>query len=223
MELRQELPSLETLRHSGAVNEFEDQFRRLVLELYRDLLAETDYDINMLGMPHLGSIDLVRREMDADGLNLLRSDGDEGKARYLYRAWRGRNRNGRGLYFLRTYIRLLYGDAARVFQINKSALTDDVNGVRSDWYMPRLDDPDLFLDGGWRLDDIVPWREADVIFNPDEVYPSNRICVEIDYQSVDVSTYTGLTEILNRILPVRFVPEIKLVSRSAALALVGVE
>lgn len=216
-------PVLLPLVNSGTTSGFEHEFKSLVIDLYADLLAAADSDINMLGMPHLGSTELVRREMDADGLNLLRSDGDEGRARYLYRAWKGRNRNGRGLHFLKLYLRLLYSESASVRQVLKSAITDDEDGLRTDWYKPRLDDPDLKLDGTWRLDDVVPWRTDDVIFNPDEIYPSNRIRIELDYQSVDTSTYSGLVDVVSRIIPVRLVPEINLTSRASAFALTGCE
>ena len=216
-------PVLLPLVNSGTISGFEHEFKSLVIDLYADLLAAADSDINMLGMPHLGSTELVRREMDADGLNLLRSDGDEGRARYLYRAWKGRNRNGRGLHFLKLYLRLLYSESASVRQVLKSAITDDEDGLRTDWYKPRLDDPDLKLDGTWRLDDVVPWRTDDVIFNPDEIYPSNRIRIELDYQSVDTSTYSGLVDVVSRIIPVRLVPEINLTSRASAFALTGCE
>ena len=222
MELDQQLPTLASLAHSHSPNDMEDELRLLTLDLYGELLAETDYDINLLGMPHLATLPLVQREIAADGLFLMRDDTPEYLTRCLYRAWRGRNRNGRGLYFLRLYLRLLFGDAATATQIKKSATTDHENSIRPDWYRPRFDDPDLRWDGSWQLDGLAPWREPDFIFDEDDVYPSNRIRVTIDYQAVDPKSVRGLTDILRRILPVRFVPVVNLESKSAVTALTGV-
>jgi hypothetical protein len=212
LELNQQLPTLAPLEHSGSVGVIEDELRRITLDLYRSLLSADDYDINLLGMPHLAGINLVRREIDADGLLLLRSDNDEYLTRYLYRAWKGRNRNGRGLHFIRLYMRILFGEFATVTQIHKSATTGLENGIRPDWYMPHLNDHDLSLDGSWRLGDVISWRTPGFISDPNDVYPSNRVRIAIDYQQVDPSAVDGLKSLLRKIMHIRLVPVIELQS-----------
>lgn len=211
-ELGQEYPSLKPLENSGSATQFDDELRRLVLDLFADLLASESYDVNLLAMPHLGSMSLVLQEIAGDGLYLMRAENSDALTRYMFRAWRGLNRNGRGLYFLRLYLRILFGEGASAHQIHKSATTDDENSVRNDWYMPHLDDPDLSLDGSWRLGEVVEWRTTDFIYDEMDVYPSNRIRVTLDYQSVDPKSVRGLADILRRILHVRLVPVIELTS-----------
>jgi len=78
----------------------------------------------VLGAAHLGSFDLVRKAVNTDGLVLLQGDGEEPATRYLYRAWKSRNTQGRGLHFLRTYLQMLFPNIGEVVQLwqGKNAL-----------------------------------------------------------------------------------------------------
>jgi hypothetical protein len=66
-------------------------------------------DINVQGAAHLGSLELLTRNVTADGLSVVRQgDGDELRA--LFMAWRGQNPR-RGLHFLATYLQLTWPNA----------------------------------------------------------------------------------------------------------------
>jgi hypothetical protein len=103
-----QLPQLTPLAESFAENEQEDAIRRLMLKIYRDLLAEDEFDISVLGVAHLGSARLVSRSITRDGLTMIGDAGREERTRYLYRAWNSGNKRGRGLHFLRTYLQMQF-------------------------------------------------------------------------------------------------------------------
>ena len=103
-----QLPALVPLKNSFAVDDTEDQLRNLFIELFDSKLAATVFDANVLGMAHLGSMDIVRQMITKDGLVLLPGERNEPSARYVYRAWKSTNTQGRGLHFLKTYLQALY-------------------------------------------------------------------------------------------------------------------
>jgi len=102
------LPALAPLQHSFAENEIEAQLKALFSDVFKQHLAMDVFDANVAGMAHLGSFERLRRSINHDGLVLIQNDGQQAATRYLYRAWQARNRNGRGLHFLRTYLQMLY-------------------------------------------------------------------------------------------------------------------
>jgi len=101
-------PILAPLQHSFAENEVEAQLKTLFIDVFQQHLAVDVFDANVAGMAHLGSFERLRRSINHDGLVLIQNDGQQAATRYLYRAWQARNRNGRGLHFLRTYLQMLY-------------------------------------------------------------------------------------------------------------------
>ena len=115
-----QLPQLTPLQNSFAVDYIEDDLRNLFIDLFESLLATQVFDINVLGSAHIGTLDLVRKMVNADGLVLLEGDREEAATRYLYRAWKSRNGQGRGFHFLRTYLQLLFPNAATVEQMAQS-------------------------------------------------------------------------------------------------------
>ncbi len=124
-----QLPALTPLVNSFSVDDVEDELKRLFIDLFhysdppdapvtiiKKSFAESLFDANVLGAAHLGTFDLVKRSINADGLSLLPNNQEGPNTRYLYRAWRARNMQGRGLFFLKTYLRLLYGPSVTVEQ-----------------------------------------------------------------------------------------------------------
>jgi len=89
--------------------ELEAELKDLFIKVYADTMAATADDINVYGAPHLGSFGLVERNIDRDGLSVLR-ETTEARIRYLFRSWRHLNPE-RGLHFLRLYLSALFGDA----------------------------------------------------------------------------------------------------------------
>jgi hypothetical protein len=101
-------PQLTPLRNSFAVDDIENELRNLFIDLFDAHIGSAAFDANVLGMAHLGSLDLVRKSVNADGLVLLPGDREEAATRYVYRAWKSRNKQGRGLFFLKTYLQALF-------------------------------------------------------------------------------------------------------------------
>jgi len=89
--------------------ELEAELKDLFIKVYADTMAATADDINVYGAPHLGSFGLVERNIDRDGLSVLR-ETTEARIRYLFRSWRHLNPE-RGLHFLRLYLSALFGDS----------------------------------------------------------------------------------------------------------------
>lgn len=103
------------LVHSHDATALEAEMKDLFIKLYADAMAATADDINVYGAPHLGSFSLVERNIDMDGLTVLR-ETTEDRIRYLFRAWRHRNPE-RGMHFLRLYLAAIFGDRNQVTQL----------------------------------------------------------------------------------------------------------
>lgn len=112
-----QLPTLSALSKSFAVDSVEDELKQLFCKLFIEHLGPDVFDANVLGMAHLGSLDLVRRAVNYDGLVLLRGDREEPATRYLYRAWKSGDVQGRGLHFLRTYLQMLFPNNSSAYQL----------------------------------------------------------------------------------------------------------
>lgn len=97
---------LRPLKHSHEYDVIEQELKGLFIDLFEETLRAKERDMNVYGMPHLGSFELVSRFVKEDGLALINND-DEEAMRYLYKAWAGRNPR-QGLHFLRTYLQLLW-------------------------------------------------------------------------------------------------------------------
>ena len=112
-----QLPRLTPLEGSFAETEVEADLKRLFLDLFGTNLAGNSFYANVLGAAHLGSLDLVRKAVNTDGLVLLQGDREEAATRYLYRAWKSGDVQGRGLHFLRTYLQMLFPNECEVEQL----------------------------------------------------------------------------------------------------------
>lgn len=110
-------PALLPLSASFAENAEEQDLRDLVREVFADSLAADVFDASVVGASHLGTFDLVRRTVNQDGLVLLPGAHEEPSMRYLMRAWRACNGQGRGLHFLRLYLQLMFPGAYAIRQI----------------------------------------------------------------------------------------------------------
>lgn len=111
------LPSLVPLQNSFAADDVENALRNLFIDLFDEMLALKSFDLNVIGVGHLGSLDLVRRLVNFDGLALTDGDREESATRYLYKSWKARNRNGRGFFFLETYLQMLFPNGFAVEQM----------------------------------------------------------------------------------------------------------
>ena len=112
-----QLPELTPLKNSFAVDDVENDLRNLFIDLFESMMAQTAFDMNVLGVGHLGSMDLIRKLVNVDGLALIDGPREETATRYLYKAWKSRNKNGRGFHFLATYLQLLFPNGYNIDQM----------------------------------------------------------------------------------------------------------
>lgn len=181
-----ETPKLTALEQSYAVDDIERELKALFLRLFRELLADTAYDVNVTGAAHLGSFDFIRKVVNADGLAILQGDREEEATRYLYRAWKSRDVNGRGTFFLRTYLQMLFPNLCEVAQL---------------WQVK--DEPYPFgLHSA--LDTDV--KEGLYVISPETHWLTSRVEIALDL-TVATRSITTLTNIFRAILPARLVPQ----------------
>jgi hypothetical protein len=114
MSVDSKIPSLAPLQHSHDANVLEAELKQLVLFLFETHLRDAERELNVYGVPHLGSLPLIERHVKREGLALIRTE--EPAMRYLYKAWRARNPK-RGLHFLRMYLQLLWPNGWIVEQL----------------------------------------------------------------------------------------------------------
>lgn len=112
-----QLPELTPLKNSFAVDDVENDLRNLFIDLFESMMAQSAFDLNVIGVGHLGSMDLIRKLVNVDGLALIDGEREETATRYLYKAWKSRNKNGRGFHFLATYLQLLFPNGYAIEQM----------------------------------------------------------------------------------------------------------
>lgn len=209
-----QLPSLAPLAASFTVDDVESDLKRLFIDLFTEYLAIDAFDANVLGAAHLGSLDLVRQSVNTDGLVLLQGDREEEAMRYLYRAWKSGNVQGRGLHFLRTYLQLLFPNDCDVVQM----VHENEPGKDYPQHLHRLTpgysmhvwhlgEEDCFLDGSWNLD--TNYYHGDENMAPDEIsmhllYLTSRVEVTLG-ESVTPESLSKIAGILSSVIAARFV------------------
>ncbi len=174
-----ELPSLKPLRNSFTVDDIEDQLRNMFIDLFDNFLARDAFDANVLGAAHLGSFDLVKRTINKDGLVLLPGNLYEPATRYIYRAWKATNLQGRGLHFLRTYLQNMYADGS--------------------WSV----DQQMQLTAGTYPNDLSNVADTGSDTNK---YLTSRIKINLKAKIGEITDTSKITNIMASILPARFVP-----------------
>lgn len=173
------------LANSFTRDEVEQELRDLFISLFKSQLGKDLFDVNVLGAKHLGSSDLVRKTLNADGLTLLRGDNEEQKTRYIYRAWMAGNAQGRGTHFLKTYLQLHF---AEKFEINQLWQKKDATyplAVHQANEIPK----------GESIDDY---------------FLTSRINVEMDIGQGAVNLKT-LARTIRSIIPARLIPDFRFV------------
>lgn len=155
------LPQFLPLEASFAENEVEADLKRLFLTLFGDNLAPASFDANVLGAAHLGSLDLVRKAVNTDGLVLLRGDREESATRYLYRAWKSSDAQGRGLHFLRTYLQMLFPNNSDAYQLYQNVSSEYPTELRANggngWFLTSR--VQILVDA-----QVVPGNQLDFIY-----------------------------------------------------------
>ena len=218
-----QLPRAEPLRHSHATTQVEAELKELFGQLFEQVAPDT-FDAMVLGAPHLGSFELVRRMMNHDGLVLLQGSREEAATRYLYRAWRSGDVQKRGLHFVRTYLQMLFPGEASVRQLwhdkrhpYGSAFIS--NEVRDPYWYHFLGEPGLKLGSGWKVGrPLVLDQSEPPVYAPDEenLFLTSRIEILLGLESLAAgenrldsagrSATSGLLEVIRAVIPARFVP-----------------
>lgn len=89
----------------------------LFILLYQKHLMNEALDINVYGMPHLGSQALLQKYLVAEDVSNFAMDGLlEDEARYLTQAWRFNN-GKRGTHFLNTFLKCVWGNDFEIHQL----------------------------------------------------------------------------------------------------------
>ncbi|MGI9211754.1 MAG: hypothetical protein ACR2HF_04720 [Methylococcaceae bacterium] len=171
------LPTAEPIRASFAEGAIEADLKRLFADLFEQQIARRLFDANSLGVPHLGTFDLVRQSINTDGLSLLPGSTEQEATRYLYRAWKARDLDGRGTAFLNTYLQMLFPNVCSVEQMMQSKRTP----YPLDLYPASTHggDPDKFL--------------------------TSRVEITLDW-AVEMSNFNQLMSVFRAVIPARLTP-----------------
>lgn len=209
-----QLPRLAPLAESFSENDVEADLKKLFIDLFNANLAADAFDANVLGSAHLGSFDLVRRAVNMDGLVLMQGDREEAATRYLYRAWKSGNIQGRGVHFLRTYLQLLFPNLCEVEQLWQDKAQPYPTALyaakpRASFWLYALGEPGLKLNGSWGIGGQRPsadFGEAEARM-PDlsRMFLTSRIEIALDF-SVQIRSISSLMHIIRSVIPARLLP-----------------
>ncbi|CAK0740679.1 hypothetical protein CCP3SC15_100038 [Gammaproteobacteria bacterium] len=186
--------------------------KNIFLDLFNEYLSARAFDANVLGSPHLGTFELVRRFVNFDGLVLLQGDREEAATRYLYRAWH--SGQYRGLHFLRTYMRLLFPFNIKINQLWQDKRYPYPNALHSAsgryrWWLHRMGEEGLRLDGSWKLG--VP-ISGDIGVRPEldtsGMFLTSRVEIALDLET-NVNSVQNMMGVFRSIIPARLVPVLK--------------
>lgn len=208
-----QLPRLLPLESSYAENDAEGDLKRLFLDLFNDMMASDVFDVNVSGAAHLGSFDLVRKAVNTDGLVLLQGDREEAATRYLYRAWKSGDVQGRGLHFLKTYLQMLFPNQCEIEQLWQDKDYPYPTALYTSkpsfaWWLHQVGEPGLKLDGSWgvgrRIEDADESRK-DRTVDTSGMFLTSRIMISLGFD-VDTQSVAKLIQIIKDVIPARLVP-----------------
>ncbi|MFZ4540031.1 hypothetical protein, partial [Propionivibrio sp.] len=186
----------------------------LFLDLFDSNVAANAFDANVLGSAHLGSLDLVRKSVNMDGLALLQGDREEAATRYLYRAWKSTDVQGRGLHFLRTYLQMMFPNLCEVEQLWQDKSQPYPTALftgkpRVSFWLYALGEPGLKLNGRWKVGGQRPVEdfatESSRFPDLSGMFLTSRIEIALDF-SVQVTSVASLMHIIRSVIPARLLP-----------------
>lgn len=218
-----QLPAVAPLRESFASGQIEGELKNLFGELFEAVSRDT-FDASVLGAPHLGSFDLVRRATNHDGLVLLKGEREEATTRYLYRAWKSGDVQKRGLHFLRTYLQMLFPGQSEVRQLWHDkrfpyGTAFILNEPRDPFFFRFLGQPGLKLDGSWGVGESFSHNSdnpPEHIPDKEQLFLTSRVDILLGLEAIAASAHalsggdrpatSGLLEVIRAIVPARIVP-----------------
>lgn len=111
------MKALIPLQQSHEHDAFETELKQVFVALYQTHLADAAQNINVYGTPYLGNRDLLQKSLVADGIGNFEAENvDLSVLKYLHMARRYRN-GKRGLHLLNTYLRALWRDDYKAYQL----------------------------------------------------------------------------------------------------------
>jgi hypothetical protein len=104
-------PALQPLQGSAQYNELEKGLKAALMSVFEEYLRPSERELNVYGMPHLGSAALMERFLKLNGLPLIKRD--DTRTAFLMKAALSRNKR-RGMIFLRQYLQATWPNAWKV-------------------------------------------------------------------------------------------------------------
>jgi hypothetical protein len=104
-------PALQPLQGSAEYDELESGLKAIFMAVFEGYVRPNERQLNLYGMPHLGSSDLMERVLKANGLPLIRRD--DTRTAFLMKAAFSRNKR-RGMIFLRQYLQATWPNVWKV-------------------------------------------------------------------------------------------------------------
>ena len=208
-----QLPRLLPLEASFSENDVEADLKQMFLDIFGSTLAADVFDVNVLGAAHLGSFDLVRKAVNTDGLVLLQGDREEAATRYLYRAWKSGDVQGRGLHFLKTYLQMLFPNQCEIEQLWQDKDYPYPTALYTSkpsfaWWLHQVGEPGLKLDGTWGLGRRIEGADEsrkDRVVDTSGMFLTSRIMISLGFD-VDTQSVAKLIQIIKDVIPARLVP-----------------
>lgn len=104
-------PNLQPLRASFERDQLETELKAVFVNVFTSMLRPAERDINLLGMPHLGSDNLLKRNLKASGVPTINST--TARLQFLLKTARGRH-DRRGTIFIKKYLQALWPNVWKV-------------------------------------------------------------------------------------------------------------
>lgn len=104
-------PRLDPLRRSFEYDQMESELKAVFMAVFERMIRPRERELNLYGMPHLGTMALIERALKDSGLALVRRN--EVRASFLLKAMRGRNPH-RGTLFLARYLQSVWPNVWKI-------------------------------------------------------------------------------------------------------------
>lgn len=104
-------PALQPLANSAEYDALESELKAIFMAVFEAQLRPAERQVNLSGMPHLGSAALMERVLKANGLPIIRRD--DTRTAFLMKAAFSRNKR-RGMIFLRQYLQATWSNVWKV-------------------------------------------------------------------------------------------------------------
>lgn len=98
-------PALQPLAQSYEANELETELKAIFMAVFEKLLRESERNLNLYGMAHLGGDGLMASALKADGIAMVKRSST--RMQFLMKANRSRNPR-RGLLFIKKYLQAIW-------------------------------------------------------------------------------------------------------------------